>query len=169
MIHDSRFVIIAGTARNVGKTTLACEIIKKNSSKNITALKFVTLKQGAKKHNHHSDITTYSIIEEEDYTLKKDTVKMLNAGARRSFLIVSHEDFIQEAILEFLKMMNSETLVIAESATLRGYLKPKKFIIVDREEAINKKDYIKDLIPLADFVVNDIKDPTQLSLLINLT
>jgi len=165
MFSDSRFVIIAGTARNVGKTTLACRIIKQNSSKNIIALKFVTLKEGGQIHSHHSDVKTYSIIEETNLKSSKDTVKMLKSGAKKAYLIVSKEEFVEKALSEFIRLLDNDDFVIVESATLRNYIIPRKFIIVDREGAVNKKEYIKALVPLADILVKDVFSDLSITVL----
>ena len=85
MITDSRFIIVAGTARNVGKTTLVCKIIAQNIPNNVVALKFISLKKGGLAYEHHQNISTYKIIEEKHLELEKDTVKMLKAGAKKSF------------------------------------------------------------------------------------
>lgn len=160
MISDSRFIIIAGTARNVGKTTLACQLIQSLLDKNTIALKFITLKKNGFKHSHHQDIKTFQLIEEFDTGSEtgseKDTMKMLRAGAQRSFMLISHEAYVSEALSSFLLAIEDNAFVIAESATLRKFLKPAKFIIVDRENAVNRKPYIKDLLPLADHFISDI-------------
>lgn len=163
MIKDDRFIIISGTARNVGKTSLACHIIKSLSHKNIIALKFVTIKKDGHKHNHHFDVDSYEIIEEKSLNLEKDTSKMLNSGAQKSFLIISQEEYIQDALSDFLNLTEQESVIVAESASLRNYIIPKTFIVVDRENATNKKEYIIDLIPLSDFIVRDIKNNKELN------
>jgi molybdopterin-guanine dinucleotide biosynthesis protein len=168
MISDSRFIIIAGTAQNVGKTTLACQLIKHHSKqRNVIALKFLTLKDNGLKHKHHSDVETYAIIEEKNHNSDKDTSKMLISGASKSFLIISKENYIQESINEFMKMLNSDDCIIVESASLRNYVKPKLFAIVDRDGAVNKKTYIRDFVHLADFIIDDVLNPEQTNVLLS--
>ncbi len=163
MIHDSRFIIVAGTARNVGKTTLVCDIIRKNSKKKILALKFITLKSEGHKHQHHSDVDTYLISEEKDLSLEKDTVKMLKAGADKSYLIISKEEYIEKALSQFLNQLKPNDYVIAESATLRKFINPKLFIIVDRKNILHRKSYINELLPLANFYLEDLRDTKALN------
>ncbi len=170
MIHDSRFIIIAGTARNVGKTTLACRIIHENRLKNIVALKFITIKREEANH-HHKEILTYLIEQEVNLVsnkANKDTVRMLRSGANSSYLVVSNENYIEEAIKDILKRLDSDTIVVAESATLRKYIKPFRFIIVDREDAVNRKEYIKELYPLSDYFIDNILNNQQINSIINL-
>jgi len=159
MQSDSRFFVIAGTARNVGKTTLACELIKKLSkTERIIAVKFLCLKKEGYKHKHHNNIDTYEIFEERDLQKKKDSTKMLVAGATKSFFIVSQEEYINQAIVQLLKLIRDDDVVVAESACLRKYINPKYFIIVDKENAEPRKDYIDNLIPLANYYLDSDKD-----------
>ena len=165
MISDPRFVIIAGTARNVGKTTLACQIISSFQNKKVIALKFITLKKDGFKHAHHQQVKTFELIEEqvkaiEEYS-EKDTHKMLRSGAQQSFMLVSQEECISEAIKSFLVKAKGADVIVVESATLRKYLEPKAFIIVDRPDAEQKKAYIQELIPLSDYQISNIKDELQ--------
>ena len=156
---DSRFIIIAGTARNVGKTTLACGLIKKLSkTKEIIGVKFICLKKGAYQHKHHDEVDAYEIFEEIDTSSEKDSAKMLLAGARKSFFIVSHEEYIKQALSELYQLINIDDVVVVESACIRNYIKPKDFIIVDKDNSEPKKNYINALIPLADYQIDSGKD-----------
>ena len=159
MYFDSRFIIIAGTGRNVGKTTLACNIIKKISeTQTVIAIKFISLKKRDYKHEHHANISTYEIFEETSVAGQKDTSKMLNAGASQSYLIVSQENYIEQAIERLKKILNKDTIVIVESARLRNFIKPKYFIVVDKAGAKNRKTYVNTLIPLANYYLDSEKD-----------
>ena len=93
------------------------------------------------KHNHHFNVETYEVIEEKSLDINKDTSKMLNSGAKKSFLIISKEEYIQESLSDFCTLIEHNSLVVAESASLRNYVIPKRFIVVDRENAINKKKH----------------------------
>ncbi len=162
MLSDKRFIIVSGTARNVGKTTVVCQLIDtlSKSNNNVIGLKFVTLKEGVSEwqHQHHEHIETFAIIEEKKTKPEKDTVRMLKAGASKSYLLISKPNYIKEALNSFLDLIATDDIVVAESATLRHYIKPKSFVIVDREEAINKKAYIDKLMPLADVWITNALD-----------
>jgi len=159
MVKDSRFIIIAGTAQNVGKTSLACQLIKHYSQKRkVISVKFISLKKNGKKHLHHEDILTFSIIKEKNITSDKDTSKMLRAGASESFLIISKEAFVSRAISKFKERLGGSDIVIVESAVLRNYIEPLTFVIVDRVTAVNKKTYIELMKPMADYLITDVFD-----------
>jgi len=155
---QARLILIAGTARNVGKTTLVCRFIKEISAqKQVVALKFTTVKKGQENlHKLHEIPQTYFIYEEKNINSTKDTARMKKAGAIKSYWVVAQEDYVEEAIAMFFSKINSDTYIVAESAVLRKYINPRLFIIVDRKEAVNKKKYIQELRPLADYWIADI-------------
>ena len=160
MYSDSRFIIIAGTARNVGKTTLACGIINKLSENRVlVGLKFISLKKGSSyKHVHHKKITSFAIYEETNLLGTKDSSKMLQAGANRSYLIVSQEEFIDQALSAFSKLINNGDIIVAESASLRNFINPKFFIILDNKSIQDRKPYINALVPYANYNLNSDTD-----------
>jgi molybdopterin-guanine dinucleotide biosynthesis protein len=162
MFSDDRFIIIAGTGRNVGKTTLACHLIQHLSSlhRKVIGLKFITLKEEKDGfvHKHHQDIETFKIIKEDHLELEKDTAKMLRSGAFESFLIVSKPAYVLEALSKFIFDIKDADYIVAESANLRHYFKPKTFVIVDREDVKDRKSYIDALLPFADLIVNNALD-----------
>jgi hypothetical protein len=84
MLEIPNMVMIGGNSRNAGKTTLACNIIRKLSSTNkVTALKVTSIRPGESgMHGNHSDenFSGYSITEEFNRDLLKDTSAMLKAG-----------------------------------------------------------------------------------------
>jgi len=155
---QARLILIAGTARNVGKTTLACRFIKEISAqKQVVALKFTSIKKGQEGlHKVHEIPQTYFIYEEENINSTKDTARMKKAGAIKSYWVVAQEDYVEEAIAMFFSKINSDTYIVAESAILRKYINPRLFIIVDRKEAVNKKKYIQELRPLVDYWIDDV-------------
>ena len=71
-------------------------------------------------------------------------------------------DYVEQALSDFLSRIKDADVVVAESAVLRHYILPDKFIIVDRAGAKNKKKYIQELMPLADCFMDDVFDQTQI-------
>lgn len=156
MISDQRFIIIAGTGRNVGKTTFACRLINTMSThRKVIGLKWVSLKKDGYVHNHHQNIKKFEILKETHFSGIKDTSKMLNAGASESYLVVSYEADMEEALNSFFERIDPNSVVVTESASLRNWLIPQVFVIIDRKEVTEKKSYIDTLIPLANYFVED--------------
>jgi hypothetical protein len=126
MITLPNFLIISGEGRNVGKTILACNIISKFSrTYNIISLKITP--------HVHKDIGNAktllsdddSVLYEEsgDYT-RKDSSRMMAAGARRSFLLQVSDAKLKEGLKKFLKITGKNVMVVCESARLQTIVKP---------------------------------------------
>jgi hypothetical protein len=156
-------LLIAGTGRKSGKTTIACDIIQfyaKQYAVNaikISPHKHITEQEkGIIIRNESS-----AIIEEFDTLSGKDSSRMLAAGAVRSFYIESPDDTIKEAFLYIYKKLPAGVPVICESPALISYISPGLFIIADHPAVHHKKEKILTIKSRADFLINIQQDPTQ--------
>ena len=129
-----QLLLIAGNGRDSGKTALACLIIQKFSPDHqIIALKISP-------HNHRIaaggkvifDKENLYIAEETDAGTGKDSSRMLQAGAGRSFFICSTEDQLPVAMDKILALADDHTLLVCESGGMRRFAEPGLFFIVDR-------------------------------------
>lgn len=135
-------LLIAGTGRNTGKTTLACEIIKQTSlQQQVIGLKISP-------HFHGGTESLKPIVESQNYNLYeeilsdisgKDSSKMLASGAKQVFYIEVLDDYILEAFNSFMTLVLENTAVVCESPALRIVIDPGLFIIVDNISQQNKK------------------------------
>lgn len=149
-------LLVGGTGRFVGKSTFAEMLIKNfSASHEIVALKISNIKPGDDAvHGWHGDkLKEPFIIEEEmEGSNHKDTQRFLAAGAKRSFFMRSFEEALPEAMQAFFKLINPNTLLVAESNTLRNHFQPGAFVMVtDASKPANKKEAIK-LLDQADQV-----------------
>jgi len=88
-------LLIAGSGRNVGKTTFACKIIRAEKEKQIYAVKITPhfhkptpgLLEFEKGNN-------WIIYEETNASTKKDSSLFLQSGAKKSFLIQSEREYL---------------------------------------------------------------------------
>lgn len=129
-----QLLLIAGNGRDSGKTTLACLIIQKFSpDRQIIALKISP-------HKHRivtggdviSDTDNLYIVEETEAGTGKDSSRMLDAGASRSFFICASGDHLLPAMNNILELADDNTLFVCESGGLRRFAEPGLFFIVDR-------------------------------------
>jgi hypothetical protein len=141
-----RLLIIAGTGRESGKTTLACRIIRNFcNSRPIIALKISP-------HQHNAEpggkIITQSddlyIAEETDTGTGKDSSRMLAAGASRSFFVVAAEDRLLAAIQQIIDITGKEVFLICESGGIRRWVEPGLFLMVSRVGQKDKKPLSQD-------------------------
>jgi Molybdopterin-guanine dinucleotide biosynthesis protein len=151
MLHyHSNLILVAGTGRNSGKTTLVCKLIKLFSkNKEVVAVKISS-------HNHHDEYDTtcatagngYRIWRETNPPEGKDTYRMLHAGAHKVYYVECNQESLEEAFYKIKSLTQDSALIICESGGLRHLVQPGLFIMAtnDREP----KESAKLLLPLAD-------------------
>ncbi len=124
-------VLIAGNGRNVGKTTLGCEIIRAVKKQEI-----VTVKITPHFHKATSGLIEiekgngWIISEETNASTQKDTSLFLKNGANKSYFIQAKEDKLHLAFNAIKKLLPKDKLVIIESAALHKIIQPTLFLFV---------------------------------------
>ncbi len=155
-----RLLLIAGTGRNAGKTSLACEIIEETSKfQSVIGLKISP-------HIHSQNEGTkviysgdqYSIFREKEKTSAKDSSRMLRAGAKQVFYIQSEEETIGEAFKQLSKELDKNSPIVCESGGLRNFVVPSAFLICNREGNTFFKEKQQPLIPKANHILQ-FNDP----------
>ena len=162
MQKNSNILLIAGTGRNTGKTTLACSIIQKFSNVN----PIIGLKISPHFHGETEGLVTlyenpeFNIYQETSTITGKDSALMLKAGASKVYYIETKDDHLFEAFKIFQKIITSSLPIVCESPALRKYIEPGVFFIVDNEKNQNKKKDIIQLKEKADMWIDsyDIQD-----------
>lgn len=162
-------LLIAGTGRNSGKTTLACNIIH-----NFTFHKPVAIKISPHFHMGASglDIITqnkgYNIYRENSSTSGKDSARMLKAGAEAVYYMEVLDNNLLEAFQYLMKKIPNNVPVVCESPALRKFINPGIFLIADSPYTLNKKKDVLGWKDRADYFLNsDIDDPEKLSELLH--
>ncbi len=140
-------LLIGGTGRNVGKTSLVCELIKRFSSKTeIIGLKITN-------HFHLNQNQNFNFIEETDTSGLKDSSKMLLAGATKVFYIEAEAKNLQAAFDFFIENQGNNKLIICESNGLSEIITPGVFLLVDRNNNSVIKSSAKKAIAKINAVV----------------
>ncbi|MEZ5198224.1 MAG: hypothetical protein R2764_18095 [Bacteroidales bacterium] len=160
MLFLPHLLLVAGTGRNTGKTTFACSIIEKFS----VELKVTGLKISSHFHSGTESLhplfknENFSIYRETSICMQKDSSKMLKAGADKVFYIECRDESIEEAFERFLQLADGSGPVVCESPSLRRYINPGLFIIVDTNSNQNKKEDIIKLKSKADLFIETDKE-----------
>jgi len=155
MEERTKLFLIGGSGRNVGKTTFACMLIEQLSKKNdVIGLKVSNIKpdDSALHGFHENKLQDDFEIFEEKGKGDKDSQRMLNAGASRSFFIRTNDTFAEVAFKSFLTQIDNKSLIVCESNSLRKYVEPKVFVMVG-DISQSKKPGAKVVFKMADFVV----------------
>jgi hypothetical protein len=141
-------LLIAGTGTKSGKTTIACRIIEQFRNLNITAIKI----------SPHFHETTpglnviykedrYAIYEETNSNSTKDTSRMLNSGALKVYFAKVFDDRLLFVFNKIQNLIPEGTPIICESPSLRNFIEPGVFIIMN-SETLNKRKNVSHFLAL---------------------
>ena len=158
MILLENMIIVGGTGRNIGKTTLAETLIKKlNRFGPVVGIKISNIKpEGLEFHGDH-DVQShenFSIWEETSTNGNKDSMRFLKAGAQKSFFIQTSDEYLPDAFQEMQKHLDGNEIVVCESNSLINIMKPAVFLMVKGESNDASKVYVEKFLEMADYVLN---------------
>ncbi len=153
------WIIIGGTGRNIGKTTLVGKLIRKFSAEvPVTALKMSNIREDDNAFHGHDVSGFESKIRLEEETRmdgNKDSMRFLKAGAKKSWFIQTRDEYLTETFPEIEKILRSATCGICESNSLHAFFRPGLFIMVKGEQIPPKTSI---LLQKADEVVTALDD-----------
>ncbi len=151
------WVLVGGTGRNIGKTTLAEMLINHLSNfGTVVGVKISNIKpDGLEFHGTHEvkNGESFFIGEETSSSGNKDSMRFLKAGAKKAFFIQTGDVFVKEAFQEMIQQLEGNEIVVCESNSLRSVMKPAIFFVIKGEDNAASKGYIERFIELADYVV----------------
>lgn len=158
--------MIGSTGRNSGKTTLSTNFIKINKNKlNIIGLKVTTIaeRDGSCPRGGEgcgicsSLVGNYDIKIEEGHDNSKDTVRLVQAGAKKVYWIRAHKDYLKDAYKEFRDLINPNEFIVCESNSLRNYVKPRVFAMIKNTSDEHIKPTAAQVIDQADIVLGKFR------------
>jgi hypothetical protein len=159
MLKIPDLILIGGNTRHVGKTTLACEIIRTFSvAQPIIACKVTSIYKNDTKHHGKHDLLSdkdHEISREPLASNRKDTAKMLLAGAAKSYYIQALDHAVEKVWALFTGMIPANHLLMCESRSLRRFVEPGLFIYLKSTRVKEEKPYSLWLEELADIVLTD--------------
>lgn len=150
-----QLLLIAGTGRDTGKTTLVCNIIRRFSPlQPLIAVKITP-------HFHKNiesgkvliDTENLYIAEETDSSTGKDSSLMLKAGATHSYFVMTKDENLKEAFIKIRELIPANSLIVCESGGLRNHINPGLFFMMHRKKPEATKSSAEKLILLADRVI----------------
>jgi len=132
-------LMIGSAGSKVGKTELACTLLRKfNKTSDIIGIKVTTIKdkdgqcpRGGKGCGVCSSLEgVYCITKETDSISGKDTARLLTAGASRVFWLRVLKEHLQEGTTALLDIIGPDAVSICESNSLRQVVEPGLFLMV---------------------------------------
>ena len=162
MIKLDGMLMIGSAGANVGKTELACALIKKfGKTTDITGIKVTTIKakdgqcpRGGDGCGVCSSLEgDFSITEETDSKSKKDTARLLAAGAKRVFWLRVMKKSLKEGLTALLDIIGPDAISICESNSLRQAVEPGLFLMVKAQNLKAWKSSARNVKKNADKIV----------------
>jgi molybdopterin-guanine dinucleotide biosynthesis protein A len=162
MIKLDGMLMIGSAGANVGKTELACALIKKfNGIANITGIKVTTIKakdgqcpRGGRGCGVCSSLDgDFTVTEETDSNSHKDTARLLAAGAKRVFWLRVMKTHLKDGITTLLDIIGPDAVSICESNSLRQVVQPGLFLMVKGRGREMWKSSARDVKEYADRII----------------
>lgn len=151
------WVLVGGTGRNIGKTTLMEMLINRLSNLGpVVGIKISNIRpDGMEFHGTHevNGDGNFFIWEETRISGNKDSMRFLKAGAKRSFFVQTSDEFLQDAFATMVSQLDGNEIVVCESNSLRNVMEPAVFLMIKGEDNHASKGYVDRLFGLADYVV----------------
>jgi hypothetical protein len=156
MLHYPNLLLVGGSNRNVGKTTLILNLIKKYKAQfSIIGLKVSSIQPGEDQfHGTHLNLeSNFEVYEETNKDGQKDTSKMLIAGAKKVYYIRSTDELIPQAFNSLQSKIPPNAMIICESISLRKHLTPGLFILIQDLRTDTLKKSFLALKPIANQII----------------
>jgi molybdenum cofactor guanylyltransferase len=162
MIKLDGMLMIGSAGANLGKTELACAILRKfGKNGNIIGIKVTTIKdtngqcpRGGEGCGVCSSLDgVFCITEETNRGSEKDTSRLLKCGASRVFWLRVVREHLVEGVTALLDEIGHDAVCVCESNSLREVVEPGLFLMVTGRDAKTWKDSAQRVGKYADRIV----------------
>ena len=162
MIYAPNMLLIGAAGRDVGKTTFACEVIRRFLDINLYAAKVTAIQardglcpRGGKGCGVCTSLEgDFCITEETRTDGKKDTQRLLAAGAKQVLWLRALKSKLEEGAREFLDTIGPDTPLVCESNSLRNVVVPGLFLMLKNPDAKEMKTSAQQVHSHADIMVH---------------
>lgn len=162
MIYAPNMLLIGAAGRDVGKTTFACEIIRRFLDAQVHAAKVTAIQardglcpRGGKGCGVCTSLEgDYCITEETCTDGEKDTQRLLAAGAKQVLWLRALKSKLEEGAQEFLDAIGRDTPLVCESNSLRNVVVPGLFLMLKSPDAKEIKASAQQVRPHADIMID---------------
>lgn len=145
-------LMLSGSGKNVGKTTLSTQLITQLKKEGNVVYSIKT-----SSHLHPLDADELIILEgdgfaivEEKRTNKKDSSLMLQAGAAKAYYIQAIAGKMEFAFQHVLNLIPQNAVIICESGGARAFIEPSLFLYLTGNGQHKNADFKH----LADLTLN---------------
>ena len=163
MIKLDKMLMIGSAGANVGKTELACAVLRRFGlpGREIVGIKVTTINErdgqcprGGEGCGVCSALEgVYLLTRETDVASGKDTARLLAAGASRVYWLRVLRTHLKEGLAALLDTVTPEETSICESNSMRTVVEPGVFLIAERKGAKVWKPSALEVKEYADRIV----------------
>ena len=151
-------VVVGGSTRNIGKTSVVAGLIQAMPERRWTAFKITQFGHGVCSANGEpcdceTADHTIAISEERDPTSGTDSARYLAAGAVRSFWVRTRQGQLAEAMPRLRKELAATENAIIESNSILRFLRPDLYLSVLDPATVDFKDSARLFLDRADLVL----------------
>lgn len=155
-------LLIGSSHRQLGKTTLACEVLQKFSRQHsIVAIKITNLHE---MNLHHANIVAqqsgrrlatehYFLCQEVDAGSDKDSGRLLAAGAREVYWLLTHDGHLEEGWRALSGWLADDALLVCEATSLRRFVEPGVFLLLEHPSRQDAKQSTQAVRAYADSTI----------------
>jgi len=137
MIKMPNMIMIGAAGKNIGKTTLASQIINNfKDNYGIIAIKITIIRDDGAFFDGRNAVRVenlkngYMITGETDFKSTKDTSRLLRAGAKKVYWLRTIKSHIWDGFNDIMRKIPDDAPIVCESNTLRNHVEPGVFVIV---------------------------------------
>jgi hypothetical protein len=151
-------VVVGGSTRNIGKTSVVAGLIRAMPEMRWTAFKITQFGHGVCSANGEpcDCVTaehTIAVSEERDALSGTDSARYLEAGAVRSFWVRTQQGQLAEAMPRIRKELAGAVNAIVESNSILRFLRPDLYLSVLDPGVVDFKDSARLFLDRADAVL----------------
>jgi molybdenum cofactor guanylyltransferase len=163
MLTVPRMLLIGSSGRNSGKTTFACDLLRRfGRTEPITAIKVTVIRErdgtcprGGEGCGVCASLEgEYAITEETDLHGQKDTSRLLAAGAQQVFWLRVMAEHMEAGLSALLQLIDRDMPLVCESNSLRLAVEPGLFLMVRDATSDTFKASARDVAGYADRTVD---------------
>jgi len=162
MIKIDGMLMIGSSGANVGKTKLACELLRRLSGpRDVAAVKVTTISdrdgqcpRGGEGCGVCSSLEgNFRITQETNRHSDKDTGRLLSAGAIRVYWLTVLKTHLEEGASALVETLGPHTTCICESNSLRDVVEPDLFLLACSQNSKPWKESARRVQGYADRIV----------------
>ncbi|MEI6809999.1 MAG: molybdenum cofactor guanylyltransferase [bacterium] len=162
-VKHNNIMMIGSAERNVGKTLLACELIRRlKPQTSIIAVKVTTIREKNAPCPHGDEGCglcgafkgNFTLTQEHDGPPDKDTRRLIDAGSLKVFWLRVREAHLASGVEALLNIVPAGQATILESNSARQMLEPSLFLVLRQDGGSRIKESCRQVIDQADRILS---------------